>query len=1025
MRALSLPPLVFILGLAACQSPPPEAFVASSGTRAAAETRPVGNNARGETCLAQGGVAPVLDLPVARAEEAFCGGWTQPSARVFTLRGMVDLDRVAAAGAWRNWLDQRLRCEAPQRTTLAGGLDARLLACTRRSNGSTTLALAIAGRDGLVLADGLPASLPVIEGMVAGNAAPGGRVARSEATQLAVSRYAADRQGAADEAQYDRLMLLGRELNQTENFAAAEDAYRQALAARITALRSDNDPNLATPIMHVALNLSNQGRFDEAERLFARAATLAPDAADRTAMARLEQYRAMHSVNRGQLDVAVARLATAEAGYRAIVPSSLLAPATPPSGQSAMTPGGLAEMAEPQVYSAVLGLAEVVRYRAVIASRQGDARRATADLALSQAVLRNAGLAPGILDGRRLRAEGMILARDNQAQAAAGRLSTAATRLSVSLPGERPVATTLFLTGREWLAAGRPTEAVASFRSGAQVLRARRIGLDVEEMLPFIDALEAAAQASPSQATALRAEAFAAAQLARRSETSRFLAQAGARLGAAGGNEAVGNALRRREDLDLELRALLVERDAALAGGLAAGTLDARIAERRALREEAEADVLASAPEYRALRDEAIDATEAGNQLGSREALVQLLLGPDFGYAIVLRHGQPVRLARLAINQAQAARLVTAARAAMDAGPQAGSTLQPFTTGAAAELYDRLLRPVEAMLQGAETLILVPDGPLLGLPFGMLLTGPADTGSLATAPWLIRRHAIVHAPSVQALTTLRGRSPGSAAAQPYLGFGDFVPPTPSQLRRSFPADRCGNDAALAARLERLPGFRREVELVSAALGQGSVQRLGRDFTAGAVQQARLQDFRIVHFATHGLLPGDLSCLTEPAIMVSSLPSAPDAASGFLGASAILRLRMDADLVILSACNTAGTGVAGGSEQSAEALSGLARAFFVAGARGVLASHWLANDLAATVLMTRMLTIQNGGETGGRPVSSAQALQRAQLGLMEANLGGTSLAHPFYWAAFALIGDGKREAVGQTADARGRAGATGG
>lgn len=233
-------------------------------------------------------------------------------------------------------------------------------------------------------------------------------------------------------------------------------------------------------------------------------------------------------------------------------------------------------------------------------------------------------------------------------------------------------------------------------------------------------------------------------------------------------------------------------------------------------------------------------------------------------------------------------------------------------------------------------------------------------------------------------------------------------------RRSFPADRCGNDAAQAARLERLPGFRREIELVAAALGRGSVQRLGRDFTAPAVQQTRLQDFRIVHFATHGLLPGDLSCLTEPAIMVSNAPNAPDASGGFLPASAIMRLRMDADLVILSACNTAGPGVPGGSEQSAEALSGLARAFFVAGARGVLASHWLASDLAATVLMTRMLTIQNGAETDGRAVSSGQALQRAQLGLIEANFGGGSLSHPFYWAAFTLIGDGRREAAPQTA-----------
>ena len=311
----------------------------------------------------------------------------------------------------------------------------------------------------------------------------------------------------------------------------------------------------------------------------------------------------------------------------------------------------------------------------------------------------------------------------------------------------------------------RSTEAVASFRSGAEVLRARRLGLDVQDVLPYINLLESAAQRSPAQASALRAEAFAAAQVARRSETTRFLAQSSARVGASGGNEQIANTVRRRQDIDLEIRALLIERDAAPANGLAAGGLDARIAERRAAREEAEGDVLAAAPEYRALRDEAIDAADASNLLGGREALVQILLGRNYGYAMMLRRGQPVRLARLDITQQQASQLIAAVRSSVDAGPQASGSLQPFNTVPAAELYDRLRRPVEAGLEGVETLIVVPDGPLLGLPFGMLLTGPAEGGNLATAPWLIRRHAIVHAPSVQQLTTLRGRAQASAATQ--------------------------------------------------------------------------------------------------------------------------------------------------------------------------------------------------------------------------------------------------------------------
>jgi CHAT domain-containing protein len=366
-----------------------------------------------------------------------------------------------------------------------------------------------------------------------------------------------------------------------------------------------------------------------------------------------------------------------------------------------------------------------------------------------------------------------------------------------------------------------------------------------------------------------------------------------------------------------------------------------------------------------------------------------------------------VQVARLSINEVEAGRMVRTVRSAMDAGPRADGTPPPFDTAAAADLYNRLLRPVEASFEGTDSVVIVPDGALLSLPFGLLLTGPAEAGNLASAPWLIRRQAVVHAPSVQALVTQRARAPASLAAQPYIGFGDFIPATQAQLNRSFPRDRCANDATQAALLGRLPGFAREIRLAAGIMGAGSQQRLGRDFTAESVQQTQLDQFRIVHFATHGLLPNDLSCLTEPSIMVSNPANLPDAARAFLTSSTILRLRMDADLVILSACNTAGPETAGGSEQSAEALSGLARAFLVAGARGLLATHWLANDVAATVLMARMLAIQNGSEAGTAGLSSAQALQRAQLGMIEASAGGISLAHPYYWAAFALIGDGRR------------------
>ncbi|WP_191085424.1 CHAT domain-containing protein [Roseococcus microcysteis] len=818
-------------------------------------------------------------------------------------------------------------------------------------------------------------------------------MARSGALQIAVARLAADRTGAADEALYERMMLLGRELNQAENFAAAEDAYRQALAVRVAALGNDRDPSLATPIMHIALNLSNQGRVQEAERLFARAEALLPGAPDRTAAPRLAQYRAMHALNRGDLAAAEAGFATAEAGFGALVPA----------GVRAGTPAGglLPELLEPQAQNAVLGLAESIRYRGVIASRRGDDAASREGVRRSAAVLRAAGLAPATLEGRRLRTEGALLTRAGQSLPAAQLLTQASARLAATLPGERPVASTLFLAGREWVAAGRTEEALAAFRQGATLLRERQIGVAVADLIPYLDALDARARAQPAEAPALRAEAFAAAQLARRNETARFLAQASARLAAADGNEAVAAAVRRREDADIQLRALLTERDALLATGRPAGALDQRIAAQRAAREEAEAEALAAAPGFRQLRDEAVSAEAALAVLGQGEAMVQFLLGPRHSYALALRPGRPAALARLSLTVAEAGRLVAATRAAVDGeGPQ-GGRLPAFDTAAAAALHAALLGPLDAYLEGAATLVVVPDGPLLALPFAMLLTGPADPANLSAAPWLIRRHAIVHAPSVQALVRLREASPASAAPRPYIGFGDFLPPAEAQLRASFPAATCGEDAAVARGLGRLPGTLGEVRVAASIMGAGATQVLGRDFTAAAVAGAGLSQYRIVHFATHGLLPGDLACLTEPAVMVSNPPGAADAAGSFVPASAIMGLRMDADLAILSACNTAGAGTVEGTAQAAEALSGLARAFFVAGARGLLATHWLASDAAAQFIVPVMLSAQNQG------TPSAAALRAAQLALLTDQPGRPSLAHPFYWAPFALLGDGRR------------------
>lgn len=974
-----------LFGLLACTEPPPDAYVTRTARAIAGE--PAGNDARNEACQVQPGRAAPADRPVLRSREVFCGGWTQPAARVIEMSGdgsSADLDAIAASGLWRAWLDQRVSCGAPTRTTIAGGTEARLLACTRRAGGWPHVALVTRGPSGPVVADGVATSLPVIERLATGQSggAGGGAGGRSAALELAVARLSADAFGTADVGRYEQLMTLGRDLNQTENFAAAEDAYRAALAVQERVLGRDN-ANTATAMLHLAVNLSNQKRLAEAGVLLDRAAALAPSAADPATPARVLHYRGLHALNAGDPMAAIGLLRQAEAAYEALIPAS-----SPARDADSMN-----LVADPVVQSAVLGLAEAKRNRAVALVRSGRASEAAGLVDESRQVLRRAGLEPNMMVGRAMRTEAGADIRLGRTEAAAQLLERAAGRFGVAAPGERPEAVTLFLAGQQRIRAGRRTEALAAFRAGAAILRARQIGLSVPLIVAYLDALDQEANAIPGLAPALRAEMFGAAQLAQRSSTARFVQQASARLGASEGNPAVQGAVRGLQDADRELREMFAERDASGAQNQA---LDERIAAAQQRRAQAEGEVAAAAPGYRQLLLASVDADSVARALGRGEALLTMLLGPQQGFVMVVRDGR-VDARRVPMGEDAVAALVTRVRRSSELG--AGG-IPRFDTDAAHELHRLLVAPLAATIDGAENLVVAPDGPLLALPFGLLLAQPASPDALGSAAWLVRRHAIVHVPSPQTLVTLRAAGTGSTAPMPYIGFGDFVPPSAAQFARSFPADRCGRDARLATGLGRLPGTRAEV-LASRQLLGATADRaiLGADFTIPALRRQTLNQYRIVHLATHALLPGELSCLTEPSIVASPPGGAPSADPAFLKASEVLDLKMDADLVILSACNTGGPGGEGGGE----ALSGLARAFFYAGARGLMVTHWAVDDAAAALTVADTLRRQQGGAT------SAGALRGAQLLILDE--AGRNLpavfAHPYYWAPFVLIGDGRR------------------
>jgi CHAT domain-containing protein len=199
-------------------------------------------------------------------------------------------------------------------------------------------------------------------------------------------------------------------------------------------------------------------------------------------------------------------------------------------------------------------------------------------------------------------------------------------------------------------------------------------------------------------------------------------------------------------------------------------------------------------------------------------------------------------------------------------------------------------------------------------------------------------------------------------------------------------------------------MRRSFRTTAAARGilGGSVadQLLGAAFTVPAVEAADLSEYRVLHFAAHALLPTDLECESEPAIVTSAPRGAKDVSGALLTASRVSGLKLDADAVILSACNSGGPG----GTTAGESLSGLARAFFYAGARTLLVTHWSVNDQAAAFLVVQTLEDYRSGKSGG----IAGALRGAELAMLDrAGSNGlpVELGHPFFWAPFAAVGEG--------------------
>jgi CHAT domain-containing protein len=303
-------------------------------------------------------------------------------------------------------------------------------------------------------------------------------------------------------------------------------------------------------------------------------------------------------------------------------------------------------------------------------------------------------------------------------------------------------------------------------------------------------------------------------------------------------------------------------------------------------------------------------------------------------------------------------------------------------------------------LPGAHHLLIVPDGPLQSLPLAVLVTQPPERdpqtpGDHRNVAWLARDYAVSVLPSVSSFQALRRPSHAATAPAPFLGIGDPVlrGVTLASLYRGAAVD-----VDKVRSLPSLPETATELRDIAQAMGATDADLLlGARASEPVLRRTPLDRYRVVAFATHGLLSGELPRLAEPALVLTPPAVATPDDDGLLTTSKIATLKLNADWVVLSACNTA----ADDGRPDGGGLSGLARAFFYAGARSLLVSHWRVPSEAAVQLTTGAFNELARDPSIGR----SEALRRSMLKLLDPT-SPVELAHPMAWAPFVLAGEGR-------------------
>ncbi|MBX3482353.1 CHAT domain-containing protein [Phenylobacterium sp.] len=1022
-------------------------LAAPAGAQTRADLIPLGQSAAsGAVCTAVRDYDdPVVQGPGRRGWNIRCRGWEGSLGRLYTFeKGDV--------APWETALTGRAQCSDQKTETIAGLGAANRRACRSARGNAPYLAYTTRRGGGTFTAEGPAQIADVLEtGLKVVSGAAKAPAVNDVQTSAASAEIAADfggatgglaRSQAAAAADPARLRARAYVQNNEWRFEQAETDF-QALVADAEARRAP-PAEMGEALLNLALNVSNNGRFAEADRLFRDADVQVAAANDPFLSSQARVYRALHLRNAGRFAEAAQ---AAQAALRASeqVRASQGLGATGPQATAAADgtvaiggdlstalnsrPAGRDVLGGSKVSLSdrlVVQDAQALEVAGSSLAAQGDAAGGREALLRAQRLLTNAEVNGALNVWLHARIEADLAEIDmdqGQPAAAIAKYQAAVRTIRLRHAGTAAEGGLLLDLGRAQIAADQDGAALDTYARAFELFQAQRgaLGASADDAAPYFDLLIKRIGSDPGNAGDYKARFFSAAASVVSNATAQTVSKLAARV--ASGDSATTGLVRALDDTRRELRAAEAQAAQLQAANAYAGAertdIETRLKTLQAQADGLEAQLLSANPRYSQLVSSTATLADLQKALGPDEVYVKVLTLNTRSYGMFVSKTDAKAYAIDASRGAIAADVRRLRSVFED-----DESLPPFDVARSYGLYKQLFGPVATEVAAARHLIYEPDGALISLPVATMVTAdPAALVAQAGAgkdvdyrkvAWLGAKTDSALVLSAASFLQSRAFAP-SRAKQSFLAFADPTTPMKSDpnayssvVRRSVSlrstssrdnaSNVCESTRLALLQMPPLPDTADEVRAVAASVGGASPNDIiiGAPFTDNAVKaRTDLADYKVLYFATHGLLPQPSACLPEPALMTSV---GMDGSDGLLDTSEILDLKLDADLVVLSACDTGGAGgdsSTTGLQGGGEALGGLTRAVIYAGGRSLIVSHWSVDSVATVRLMTGMFS-------AGSP-SKAEALMVSQRALQQ----NDQFSHPYFWAPFTIVGDGSK------------------